>query len=383
MRGGCDTTDRERAGRATVALLALLAVTFLAFVNYAALLPVVPMWAVQGGAANLAAGVTTGGMMAATVVTQAGMLRLSRTAGLRNLMLAGLLLLGAPSPLYLLSTDFAPIMAITVLRGIGFAFMVTAGATFVATLAGAGRLASSASWYGVAAALPNIGALAGGVWATEALGYGFVFWVSGGACVVAAVIAWALPNHRNTFRLGNIVVTRRIAAPLILFVVTAGAFGAVTTFLPLSGPTVGLSATALLAASVALVAGRALAGYIGDRYRAGPLLAVAVVVAACGVGQIGLSLDGHPVSLIVGASLLGAGFGAAQNDSFVATHRRLGRDHSGVASTIWNAAYDGGLGAGAVALGGVIGCFGHVGAFLVMAVAMIAVIVVTVRIAPL
>ncbi|MDV3127182.1 MFS transporter [Mycobacterium sp. 21AC1] len=379
MGDGCDTTDREQAGRTAVALVALLGVTFLAFVNYAALLPVVPMWAVLGGATDVAVGVTTGAMMAATVLTQMAMLRLSRTVRLRSLMLAGLLLLGAPTPLYLLSTDFAPIMAITILRGIGFAFMVTAGATLVGTLAGTGRLASSASWYGVAAALPNIGALAGGVWATEALGYALVFWASGAACIAAAFIAWSLPNHRSTFRLGNVALTRRIALPLILFALTAGAFGAVTTFLALSGPTASVSATALLAASTALVAGRLLAGYVGDRRKAAPLLFIAVIVAACGVGQIGLSLDGHPVWLIAGASLLGAGFGASQNDSFVATVERLGRDNSGTASTIWNATYDGGLGAGAVALGGAIGYLGYDRAFLAMAAAMIATIVVAPR----
>lgn len=51
----------------------LLVVTFVAFVNYAALLSVVPLWASTGGAASAAVGSTTGLMMAATVATQVAM----------------------------------------------------------------------------------------------------------------------------------------------------------------------------------------------------------------------------------------------------------------------------------------------------------------------
>lgn len=373
MSGACDEQEREHDGRVTVGLAALLGVTFLAFINYAALLPVVPMWADRSGAGSAAVGATTGGMMAATVATQVGMPWLLRIFRLRGMMLAGLLLLGGPTPLYLLSADFAPIMTITLVRGVGFAFVVTAGATLVADLAGTGRLASSASWYGVAAALPNLGALAGGVWAAETLGYDLVFWVSGAACLAAAALAWSLPRHRGAFRLGKVASARHTAVPLILFVLTAGAFGAVTTFLPLSGPAAGTSAIALLAASAALILGRLLAGFVGDRYGTGRILFIAAGASAAGAGLMALSLDRSPATLVIGASLLGAGFGAGQNDSFVATIERLGRDNSGTASTIWNAAYDGGIGAGAIVVGGAIGHLGYAYGFLTLAGAMAAV----------
>lgn len=371
----CDQAQRQQ-GRIPRGMPALLGMTFLAFINYAALLPVVPMWASHGGAGHLAVGATTGAMMAATVVMQVAMPRLLAALRLRSLMMIGLLLLGGPSPLYLLSTDFAPIMALTVLRGVGFAFVVTAGATLIATLARSGRLASSASWYGVAAALPNLGALAGGVWATQALGYQVVFWVAGAACAAALLLARSLPNHSGGRRSGFSPVSRRTGDLLVLFVLTAAAFGAVTTFLPLSGPTADLAAIALFSASVALVGGRLLAGYLGDRRGAGRLLPVAVGLSAIGLGLMALSLDGRPIALIIGATLLGAGFGASQNDSFVATVEQFGPDGRGTASAIWNACYDGGLGAGAVALGWVIGQLDYGPGFLIMAAAMLIIAVV-------
>ncbi|MGW0179689.1 hypothetical protein [Nocardia sp. NPDC003345] len=349
----------------------LLAVTFLAFVDYAALLPVVPLWAASGGAGSVAVGATTGIMMAATVATQLAVPWLFEIAGLRMMVVAGAVLLGAPTPLYLLSADLAPIAVITVLRGVGFALVVTAGATLVADLAAEGRLASAASRYGVAAALPNLAALAGGVWAARTWGFEIVFWGATAACLAGALLALWLPaGRRGRFRFTSMADAAGIGAPIVLFLATAASFGAATTFLPIAVADPGTAFWALLAASVGLVCARLAAGAVGDRYGAGRLLPFAVLCCGAGLGCLGASLGPLPGATIVGAALLGAGFGACQNDSFVLTLESLGRDRSGTASTIWNIAYDGGLGAGAVALGWFIGSAGYAGAFLGMSAAV-------------
>lgn len=358
--------DSRRPG----SLSALLASTFLAFVNYAALLPVVPMWASHRGAASIAVGGTTGAMMAATVTTQLAMPWLFKLVSLRGMMILGAVLLGAPTPLYALSAEVLPIVLVTVVRGVGFAFVVTAGATLIADIAGPGRLAVSASYYGVAAALPNLGALAGGVWVADAWGYPIVFVCAGAASLVGAVVAaWGLPaRSRGHFQLASMQDVRRIAVPVSVFLVVAGSFGAVTTFLPLSGPGARTAALALLAASVTLVMARLVAGVVGDRFGAGRLLMLSVLGAGLGCLLIAGSLDGPAWLLLLGASLLGASFGACQNDSFVVTIQRLGRGRSGTASTIWNMAYDGGLGLGAFGFGWVVGQLGYAHAFIAMAV---------------
>ncbi|WP_280368812.1 MFS transporter [Nocardia wallacei] len=345
-------------------MLVLLVVTFLAFVDYAALLPVVPLWAASGGATGTAVGGTTGVMMAATVATQLAVPWLFRLCTLRTMIIGGALLLGAPTPLYLLSTDLAPITAITAVRGIGFALVVTAGATLVADLAPGGKLSSSASLYGVAAALPNLGALAGGVWTARSWGFPVVFGAAAVACLAGAALAPLLPGGRRAvFRAGSVADGRAIATPIVLFVATAASFGAVTTFLPVELPEAGIAAWALLAASVALVSARLGAGVIGDRYGPGRLLRGSVLSCAAGLALVAAA-PSAPVLSIVGATLLGAGFGACQNDSFVLTLCRLGEGRSGAASTIWNIAYDGGLGLGAVVFGWSLGGLGYTGAFL-------------------
>lgn len=98
--------------------------------------------------------------------------------------------------------------------------------------------------------------------------------------------------------------------------------------------------------------------------------------------MIAWALDGPVWLLILGAALLGGGFGACQNDSLVATIQRLGAGRSGTASTIWNIGFDGGVGLGAVVLGWVIAGLGYAGAFFALAIGIATVTVLSMLIVP-
>ncbi|GAB3169556.1 hypothetical protein GCM10027059_34570 [Myceligenerans halotolerans] len=348
----------------------LLVVTFLALTNYAALLSVVPLWAAEGGAGSAAMGSTTGVMMTGTVAAQLAMPWLFRLLDLRTMVVVGAALLGIPTPLYLLTTDLAPILALSVARGAGFALVVVAGGTLVGELAASGRFARSAALYGTSAALPNLVALPGGVWAAQTWGFDVTFWFAGAASLAGSLIAVGLPGRRRgSFTFASLAAARHIVRPIGIFLLAAAAFGAATTFLPVAGPGKRDIALALLTASVALVTARLAAGAVGDRIGTGKLLLPAGLTCAAGVALIAVSLAGGPWFLL-GAFLLGIGFGATQNDSFVSVMRTLGPGHHGAASTIWNIAYDGGLGAGAFTLGFVIAGAGYAGAFLALAAAI-------------
>ncbi|MBO0607479.1 MFS transporter [Myceligenerans salitolerans] len=363
-----DVTHRSRG------FTVLLVVTFLALTNYAALLSVVPLWAAQGGAGSVATGSTTGVMMAGTVAAQLAMPWLFRLLDLRMMVVVGAALLGAPTPLYLLTTDLLPVLALSAARGAGFALVVVAGGTLVAELAAAGRFARSAALYGTSAALPNLVALPGGVWVAQTWGFDVTFWSAGVASVAGALIALALPGHSHgSFTLRSLTGARHIVRPIAIFLLAAASFGAATTFLPVAGPGDGDVALALLAASAALVAARLAAGAAGDRIGAGRLLLPGGLLCAAGAATIAVSLSGGPAFLL-GAVLLGAGFGATQNDSFVSVMGALGTGHHGAASTVWNIAYDGGLGAGAFLLGLVIAGTGYADAFLALAAAIAVVV---------
>lgn len=353
------------------ALIPLVGATFFALINYAALLPVLPMWAVEQGADTFAVGTITSGMMAATVAAQFLMPWLMRLVSLRSLLIIGAGLLGAPTPLYLLSDDFTWLMLVTLIRGLGFGLVVVAGGVLVTELATPGRLSSAASLYGFATAAPTVVGLAGGVWSAEHLGFSTVFWIVTATSLAGCACALRLPGAvRGRFALPPLRSVRAVLVPLALLVLTGSAFGAVTTFLPLSGPEPFAAATALLLASIALVLGRVAAGPVADRIGSGRIQFGAALSVAVGLACVAWSLEDRLPLLLLGSVLLGGGFGACQNDTFVATVDRLRDRGAGTASTLWNIGYDGGLGLGAFALGIAVGAIGTPAAMLTLAAAI-------------
>jgi predicted MFS family arabinose efflux permease len=161
---------------------------------------------------------------------------------------------------------------------------------------------------------------------------------------------------------------KNIVAPIGLFLLTAGAFGAMATFLPVAVQSPRDASAAMLVASVALILGRLMAGKIGERSGPARLLLSAVLSCAAGAAILALSLGGSVALLLSGATFLGAGSGVAQNDSFVAVVSRLGPSHRGTASTIWCITYDSGLGIGAIAMGWIIDALGYPMSFACLAV---------------
>lgn len=375
MAGEQTPLDADSAARRR-ALAALLATTFLGFLNFTGLLAVVPLWAAAGGLSSGGVGATTATMMGATVLTQLASRWVYRVLSLRWMVALGSALLGLPTPLYALSTDVVPILVLTAVRGVGFALVVVAGATLLAEVVPAGRFARAVSYYGVASALPNVIALGGGVWAADAWGFPAVFVTTGALGLVGTLLALRLlpAAPRGSFTGANRQDVARVAPTLALFVAATASFGAVSTFLPLSGPGTATTAFALLVASCGIVAGRLGAGALSDRVGAGRLLVPAAAAVALGLLLIAAALTGPAWLLALGGALVGTGFGASQNDSFVATMRDFGRARTGTASTIWNIAFDGGVGAGAFSLGWVIAQLGHAGAYVALA-ATIAVVV--------
>ncbi|MBW0115477.1 MFS transporter, partial [Pseudonocardia sp. KRD-169] len=67
--------------------------------------------------------------------------------------------------------------------------------------------------------------------------------------------------------------------------------------------------------------------------------------------------------LVVGAGIVGLGFGLVQNDALTTLFAASGPTGYGSASAAWNIAYDAGTGIGAVGLGGVADPFGFRAAF--------------------
>jgi len=328
------------------------------------LLSVVPLY-VAGGEAG--AGLATGAMMLATVVVELVAPRLIARHGYRDVLALGLLLLGAPSALLLLSPALPLVLAVCVARGAGLALVAVVGTALAAELLPADRRSEGIALYGVAAAAPAILGLPLGVWLSSTLGFDAVFLLAAGMALASLAAMPGLPREigRGPGH-GPVVAGLRgsgLVGPGLAFAATTVAAGVVVTFLPLavSERQQGLAALALFAQAATAPVARWAAGRYADRHGPAGLLVPALALMALGAATLVGIAD--PLLALAGKLVFGAGFGAAQTATLALMLERVPAAEYARVSALWNVAYDAGWGAGAAGFGLVVGTTGYAAAF--------------------
>jgi predicted MFS family arabinose efflux permease len=349
-----------------VVLLTLVA--FAALFGFQLLLSVVPLYADEAGGGSSGAGLATAAFMLSTVLTQIQMPRILRRFGYRWALAAGLLFLGVPALFYGYADALAPILAVTLVRGVGFGIITVVFAALIVELAPPGRRGEALGLLGVAITLPTIFCNALGLWLVDGYGFEIVFLLGGAAPLLGLAM---IPGIRSASAGGGNEGVGFFAgigrAPLrrifILFATTTMAAGVVVTFLPLAVPGSGIfsAAGALLVVGVTSTASRWWGGRFGDRRD--PRLLLVPGLVACAIGMAGLPFGG--VILLAGAVLFGTGFGLLQNATLILMMGRVSKSEYGLGSTLWNAAFDAGTGIGAFSFGFVISAVGFYWAFFI------------------
>ena len=336
-------------------------------------LSVVPLFAKQAGS-DAGAGLTTVALLLATVAAELVTPRLVARVGYRWALAVGLILLGAPALVLPFSSDLGVIVAVNVVRGIGFAIAVVAGGAVTALLIPAERRGEGLALVGIVGGIPGLLALPAGVWVAAHWGYTPVFVVTAVATLLALVSVPGLPRYAATPRddgghgvfagLRNPVLTR----PATLFAVSTAAVGVLVTFLPLAAADqpAWVAASALLAQPAAATVTRWIAGRLGDRHGPAGLLVPGLALTAAGMAAI--AWTGTPAAVIGGALVFGAGFGVLQNATLTLMYARVPAGGESAVSAIWNAAYDLGMAAGALGAGLLIGMAGYSATFVLTAV---------------
>lgn len=350
------------------AIRRFVAVTLLGFVGFAATLAALPWWAVRGGATVAEAGLVTTAMLTATVLKQAVVPAMVARLGDGRSLALGLVALGAPAPLLLLSSDLAPLLAVSAVRGTGFAVLTVVGSTMTSTLAPPGRHGETAGLYGLAVGLTGVAVVPGAVAVAQGVG----FWpVALLATLPVVAVPWALHTGEDRRQPAMGPVAREgagvVAAPgpahhrrvvltvlvpsLVLLVVTLAGSG-VVTFLPIERPDGPVAPVTLLLFGATSAVARWRAGMLADRLGTRLLLPASVAVAGLGTAglAVGLLLAADPV-LLVGATVAGIGYGAVQNLTLVQAFARVEPADTPTASAVWNLCFDGGTAIGAVAVG--------------------------------
>jgi predicted MFS family arabinose efflux permease len=356
------------------AVRALLAASVLGFTSYAATLSALPSYAVRSGAGVAAAGVVTTVFLAATVLTQLAVPRLVARRGLGPVFGAGLVALGAPAPLYLLGDSLGWLSAVSTVRGAGFGVLTVLGSTIAARAVPEARRGEALGVYGLALAVPTLGAVPGGVALTLAGHFPVVAWLAAvpllGLLAVPALVR-AVPDvvTRSSGRPAGPAVRASLGPSLVLLVVTLAGAGLVT-FLPIARPDGLVATAALLVFGVVGAVARWGGGVLADRVGSRVVLPPALLVGAAGLAALSLGLH-DDVAVLLGAAAFGAAFGGVQNTTIVVAMARAGEDGTTTASAVWNAAFDAGTGIGALVVGVLAAALGLDLAYAVLAAALV------------
>lgn len=348
------------------------------------MLSVVPLYARSIGASTSVAGLATTALSLSTTAGYLPTPRLVARYGHRTVLGAGLALLGLPAFALVASSNLSVVLAVCVVRGIGFAITCVSGGALTISLIPAERRGEGLALVGVVSGVPSVAALPLGVWLVAHAGYRPVFVAAAVAALAALASLPALPGASKTTgpdrtaaaaesakSTGMVAGMRTpgVVRLALVFGATTTAVGIFVTFLPLAAATA--AAPALLCQPAAAIGGRWLAGRYGDRHGAARLLAPGVLVTAAG-----LALLSHPatsgsaatVLVIAGAVLFGLGFGMAQNVTLTLMYDLVTESGYSMISAVWNLAYDVGMGIGAAGFGVLAVHAGYPGGFLITAV---------------
>ncbi|MFF2148067.1 MFS transporter [Kitasatospora sp. NPDC058190] len=372
-----NSQSRESASARPPLMTRALLVRFVSLlggsIGFNLLLSTVPLYAQESGGGEHAAGLATGALMLATVVGEFLTPTLTARYGYRPVLAAGLGMLGAPALVLALTGSMAAVVAVCLLRGLGFAITLVAGGALTASLIPAERRGEGLALVGLVSGVPAVLGLPLGVWLAQHIGYGWVFVIGAAGPLVAVASVPALPERDRT---GGATVGIRqglrsggLLRPAVVFASTALGAGIIVTFLPLAVPSAGAVAVALFVQPGAATLGRWLAGRYGDRRGAARLVLPALLASAGGV--LLLAWTGSAVAVVAGAAVFGLGFGVAQNATLALMYERVPAAGFGTVTALWNVAYDGAMGVGASAFGAVAGGTGYRWAFALTAGVML------------
>jgi MFS family permease len=356
---------------------------FCALTSFYLLLSVTPMYAAAAGAGSAGAGLVTSVLLLGTVAAELAAPFLMQRYGHWAILAAGALLLGVPALALLPGGSLGTIVAVSVVRGLGFGLCTVITGALTAVLLPPERRGEGLGLFGVVATAPGIVALPGGVWLAGHAGVATVVVVAAAAALVPlTAFPWLAGQSRSrkaegragTGRPDGLLAGLRRPGqlrPFLIFAASTVAAGVVVSFLPLAtGVSGDVAAAGLLAQALTATISRWWAGRRGDRAGHARLLVPALAIAS--LGMITMIWLAAPVAVIAGMCLFGIGFGIAQNATFALMIERMPPSGLGTASALWNLAYDAGYGAGPILFGLLVGHTGYPAAFALTAALMLA-----------
>lgn len=212
------------------------------------------------------------------------------------------------------SSSLAVVVAVSIVRGIGFAITTVAGGALTASLIPAQRRGEGLGLVGIVSGVPALVCLPVGVWVSARWGYSPVFAATAAAALLALASVPGLPGRKEAGRhAGSVLGSLRnlgLARLAVVFAASTLAAGVLVTFVPLAvtARSAGVAAAGLFAQPAGATAARWAAGRAGDRGGQARLLCPGILLSAAGMASLAatrtptLVIGGRPASAPVSAS---------------------------------------------------------------------------------
>lgn len=307
--------------------------------------------------------IVVGYLVALTIsVVAAG--RLGDRFGLRRMLVVGLVIFALSSLLCALAPGLWLLVAARALQGVGAAFLMTLAMALMRQTAAEARIGRAMGLLGTISALGTaLGPVLGGLLIPVA-GWRGLFWVQVPLATLALVMAWmALPADqaakRPTSARAPRILNRGLVPNLTINLLVAAVMMTTLVVGPFYlGFGLGLSPTAT---GLAMAVGPAIsilggvpAGQLVDRWGAGRMLAVGLILLS--VGAFGMALLPGAIGLagyVLAIAVLAPGYQIFQAANNTAALADVPKDQRGTASGLLNLSRNAGLIAGASAMGAV------------------------------
>ncbi len=376
----------------------LAAYTFFGFTGFFVTISALPAWLAAQGTAESLAGFVTTTLLIATVATQVLVPRVMRRLGAAATLGAGAVALGAPSLLLLVDGGYLWVLAVSAVRGIGFGILTVLGSMLTARIVPPARRGEAIGIYGLAIALPNLFAVAGGV-ALVTAGHFDTVAVLGAAPLLGLLTVRHLARAAGqededagdakradgqAARLARRRARDAALAPATVLMVVTLTSGGFITYLPIAQPDGAIATAGLLLWGATGALARWRAGLLADTSGLERLLPVSSVLNIIGIGSVAIGLVLHGwaswAMILGGATILGAGFGAIQSLSLVAAFKRARQEQPATVSSVWNIGFDTGLALGSGLVGALTVVMAIPGALALTALLILASVPLAVRI---
>jgi MFS family permease len=379
-----DRSGRPRARLLSGPLALVFLAEFCALTSFYLLLSVTPMYAAAAGAGSAEAGLVTTVLLLGTVAAELAAPILMRRYGYWPMLVVGALLLGVPALALLPGGSLAVIVAVSLVRGLGFGLCTVMTGALTAELLPPGRRGEGLGLFGIVATAPGIAALPGGVWLAGHTGMATVIVMAAATALVPLTVFPWLAGRPSSPQAeaastdvrrpdGLLAGLRRPGQlrPFLIFAASTVAGGVVVSFLPLATGVAGnVAAAGLLAQALTATISRWWAGRRGDRTGHARLLVPALAISS--LGMITMIWLASAAAVLAGMCLFGIGFGIGQNATFALMIDRMPPRQLGTASALWNLAYDAGYGAGPALFGLLVAHTGYPVGFALTAALMVA-----------